>query len=316
MAKTELPFEYHIFQMPSKSLQFNMSDSLRKEFDTFTITDEQIKAFFGYVVSNDYCKPNYTEVVKADINNKFDLGRNIDILKKYVEEHNIEKLPSYKDAIKKLEKIKYDKSVKLRPKSYTSGMKIIAGGDKFYNFELESCRQLLRFGCYYGKETEFELNEKKYPLAYIGISEDGTETTPMLIEGNIICQNSAVSEVKAWLTGKKVFEYLFKNGKSAIVQALELIEKCKQQESIVVNGCSIDSLQDDAEKLRKRLKNYQNMLADELISVNEYKENKTEIETRLAEIDQMIHRNEMEIAKRDKKVFDLEKIKDWSCVKI
>ena len=128
--------------------------------------------------------------------------------------------------------------------------------------------------------------------------------------GNIICQNSAVSEVKAWLTGKKVFEYLFKNGKTAIVQALELIEKCKQQESIVVNGCSIDSLQDDAEKLRKRLKNYQNMLADELISVNEYKENKTEIETRLAEIDQMIHRNEMEIAKRDKKVFDLEKIKD------
>lgn len=36
MAKTELPFEYHIFQMPSKSLQFNMSDSLRKEFDAFT----------------------------------------------------------------------------------------------------------------------------------------------------------------------------------------------------------------------------------------------------------------------------------------
>ena len=68
-------------------------------------------------MSNDYCKPNYTEVVKADINNKLDSRRNIDILKKYVEEHNIEKLPSYKDAIKKLEKIKYDKSVKLRPKS-------------------------------------------------------------------------------------------------------------------------------------------------------------------------------------------------------
>ena len=36
MAKIELPFEYHIFQKPSKALEFNMSDSLRKEFDTFT----------------------------------------------------------------------------------------------------------------------------------------------------------------------------------------------------------------------------------------------------------------------------------------
>lgn len=36
MAKIELPFEYHIFQEPSKSLEFNMSDSLRKEFDAFT----------------------------------------------------------------------------------------------------------------------------------------------------------------------------------------------------------------------------------------------------------------------------------------
>lgn len=36
MAKIELPFEYHIFQESSKSLEFNMSDSLRKEFDAFT----------------------------------------------------------------------------------------------------------------------------------------------------------------------------------------------------------------------------------------------------------------------------------------
>lgn len=36
MAKIELPFEYHIFQESSKSLEFNMSDSLRKAFDAFT----------------------------------------------------------------------------------------------------------------------------------------------------------------------------------------------------------------------------------------------------------------------------------------
>lgn len=128
--------------------------------------------------------------------------------------------------------------------------------------------------------------------------------------GNIICQNKAVSETKAWLTGKKVFEYLFKNGKTAIEQALELIEKCKQQDYIVADRYSIDNLQDEAERLRKRLKNYQVMLADELISINEYKENKTEVENRLAEIDEVIHKTEMESAKREKKVFDLEKIKD------
>ncbi len=163
MAKIELPFEYHIFQEPSKSLEFNMSDSLRKEFDAFT---------------NDL-----TKLVESE--------KSIDSL----------------------------------------------------------------------------------------------------------CE-------------KYVFSFLFKNGKNAVLQALELIERCKQEEDILEDETSIQSLKEERDKLKKRLKNLQTMVMDELIDTNDYKEHKAEIDEQVSLIDRAIAQYEIDKAKREKKVFDLEAIKE------
>ena len=80
---------------------------------------------------------------------------------------------------------------------------------------------------------------------------------------NIVCDNPAVSDVKLWLCEKNVFSYLFKNGKTAVLQAIELIERCKQEEDILEDGTSIQSLEEERDKLKKRLKNLQTMVMDE-----------------------------------------------------
>lgn len=95
---------------------------------------------------------------------------------------------------------------------------------------------------------------------------------------NIVCDNPAVSDVKLWLCEKNVFSYLFKNGKNAVLQAIELIERCKQEEDILEDGTSIQSLEEGRDKLKKRLKNLQTMVMDELIDTNDFKENKAEID--------------------------------------
>lgn len=128
--------------------------------------------------------------------------------------------------------------------------------------------------------------------------------------GNIICSNEAVSEVKAWLCEKKVFGFLFKHGRSAVLQALELIEQCKQEEEILSDGNTVQGLEEEREKLRARLKNLQTMLADELIDTNSFKELKSEAEKRMAEIDELITHFELESAKKQKKTFDINVIRE------
>lgn len=128
--------------------------------------------------------------------------------------------------------------------------------------------------------------------------------------GNIICTNPAVSEIKAWFCEKIVFGYLFKNGKKAVLQALDLILECKQEEAILGKNTSIQSLEEERSKLKKRLRNLQIMLADELLDANDFKEQKKDIDIRLNEIDDIISKYEMEQAKAKKKVFDIEAIKE------
>ena len=127
---------------------------------------------------------------------------------------------------------------------------------------------------------------------------------------NIVCDNPAVSDVKLWLCEKNVFSYLFKNGKTAVLQAIELIERCKQEEDILEDGTSIQSLEEERDKLKKRLKNLQTMVMDELIDTNDFKEHKAEIDEQVSLIDRAIAQYEIDKAKREKKVFDLESIKE------
>lgn len=190
------------FGVSSSLYKKNLTRRKIKEQEKIYVTNEQIKLFFEYVVNNDFYKPKYTpEIVNEDKNGKSDSELDEDTLRKLVAKYDIDKQPSYKEAIKKLEKAKYDLSVRVRPKSYTSGMKITADGKKFYNFELESCRQLLKFGCYYDKE-EFELKEDGYPSAYIGKSEDGTETRPLLFGGKLLHRKNATSTPPVFLVAR------------------------------------------------------------------------------------------------------------------
>lgn len=125
-----------------------------------------------------------------------------------------------------------------------------------------------------------------------------------------ICSNPAVPEAKTWICGKFVFCYLFKTGKTAVLQALELIQTCKQEEATLGGKSTIHDLDEERNKLKKRLRNLQTFLADELLDVNDFKEQKKDIDTRLGEIDDIISQYEMEKAKSEKKVFDIEAIKE------
>jgi DNA invertase Pin-like site-specific DNA recombinase len=131
-----------------------------------------------------------------------------------------------------------------------------------------------------------------------------------LKEEVIVCSNPAVSEVKLWLCEKHVFSYIFKNGKTAVLQALDIIERCKQEEEILEDGTTIQSLEEERSKLKKRLKNLQTMLGDELIDINDFKEHKLEIDNTISSIDRAIAQYELNKAKQTKRIFDIETIKE------
>lgn len=127
---------------------------------------------------------------------------------------------------------------------------------------------------------------------------------------NIICTNEAVSDAKAWLCGKEVFKFLFKNGKEAVLQALDIIERSRVEDVVSNSGTSIKQLQDEALLLKKRLKKFQEMFADELMSINDFKENKAEVDARLDEIQNLIANYQMEAAKKEKQTFDMQAIRE------
>ena len=75
-----------------------------------------------------------------------------------------------------------------------------------------------------------------------------------LKENNVVCDNPAVSDVKLWLCEKQVFSYVFKNGKSAVLHALEIIEHCKQEEEVLEDGTSLQTLKSRRDELKKKRK--------------------------------------------------------------
>ncbi len=77
-----------------------------------------------------------------------------------------------------------------------------------------------------------------------------------LKENNVVCDNPAVSDVKLWLCEKQVFSYVFKNGKSAVLHALKIIEHCKQEEEVLEDGTSLQTLKSRRDELKKSVRNY------------------------------------------------------------
>lgn len=126
----------------------------------------------------------------------------------------------------------------------------------------------------------------------------------------VVCQNEAVSEMKLWLTAKYVFNYLFKDGKNAVIKTLELIEKCKQEEKTLEDGTNIGDLEHQLEKLRVRNQNLIAMRADGDIDINEFKDAKATADKRIEELTQLIDLYEADKEKQQKRLFDLEKIKE------
>lgn len=108
----------------------------------------------------------------------------------------------------------------------------------------------------------------------------------------------------------KVKERLQADGKEVVLQALDIIERSRVEEITLNSGTSVKQLQDEALLLKKRLKKFQEMFADELMSINDFKENKAEVDARLDEIQNLIANYQMEAAKKEKQTFDMQAIRE------
>lgn len=130
-----------------------------------------------------------------------------------------------------------------------------------------------------------------------------------LKENNVVCDNHAVSDVKLWLCEKQVFSYVFKNGKSAVLQALEIIEHCKQEEEVLEDGTSLQTLESRRNELKKKRKKLLELSLEDDYDMNDYKELKAEIDDEIATVEDSIAHFEIEKAKQQKKVFNIEDIR-------
>lgn len=124
----------------------------------------------------------------------------------------------------------------------------------------------------------------------------------------VICDRAAVSEMKMWIQSKYVFEYLFSSGKEAVQKTVRLIEQCKQDEQLLGKNNTLDDLKAELEKRENRLKNYIDMKADGEITAEEYKAMYHRAKEEIEELEDKISGYELESAKRQKKVLDMEGI--------
>lgn len=156
-----------------------------------------------------------------------------------------------------------------------------------------------------GREAQYRY---KCRWQIINMSKYTEEATRLM--GGVVCENPAVSEMKVWLGSKYVFKYLFKNGRAAVLRALELIGQCRQEERKLVDGTDISGLEAEREKLAKRKKEFAAMKADGELTADEYREYRAEIEKRMEEIDRAVLTYEEEKDEQEKKLFDLGKIEE------
>lgn len=181
-----------------------------KDENKMHVSNEQIKMFFDYIIHNDLCKPQYTDLSVSEDDNKEVDGsdRMVKIYAKYVEENSIEKVTDYKDAIKLLSKIKRLLSTNNRPKQYSKLNKYSIGEESYFNSEIESCRNLMSLGCCYGKDKDFNLDKESYPLAYLGIDSEGNITKPLLSRGRILKRKNNGKCPSKYLVGRALISVI------------------------------------------------------------------------------------------------------------
>lgn len=85
-----------------------------------------------------------------------------------------------------------------------------------------------------------------------------------------------------------MFSYVFKNGKSAVLQALEIIEHCKQEEEVLEDGTSLQTLESRRDELKKKRKKLLALSLEDDYDMNDYKELKAEIDEEIATIEDSI----------------------------
>lgn len=132
----------------------------------------------------------------------------------------------------------------------------------------------------------------------------------MLDENNIICRNPAVGEAKLWLSANHVFAYIFESGKDAVLKTLLLIEQCKQEKVSNINEGTVQDLEAEIEKLKKRRISYINMKADGEITAEEYQKLAGETKKQIDEWQERVSKLRLESAKAERKLFDLDKIRE------
>lgn len=207
-----------------------------KEEYKIHVNNEQIEEFFNYVVSNDLCKPPYTaaKVEETDTYGDGNSDRMVKIYAKYIEEHKIEKVKDYKDAIRLLSKVKRLISSYNSPKKYSTSIKIKAKGASYFHSELESCRKLMSLGCYYGKDEDFEFNNENYPRAYLGIDSNGNTTKPLLSGGKIVKRHNTGVCPSEYLVGRAlstVINHIIVEDKDVddYMSSIQKIYKCNEK---------------------------------------------------------------------------------------
>lgn len=128
--------------------------------------------------------------------------------------------------------------------------------------------------------------------------------------GSVICDNPAVVEAKFWLSSRYVFSYIFKNGKQAVMDTINLIEKYKLKDEYADDGNDVAGLEIERDRLKKRISGFQDMRADGEMTAENYKVKVSEVETRIEEIDSLIAKHTLEVAKNEKAHYDLDAIKE------
>lgn len=122
------------------------------------------------------------------------------------------------------------------------------------------------------------------------------------------CERAAVSEMKMWIQSLYVFQQLFSSGEDAVQKTVRLIEQCKKDGFVESKSDIKREIEEELVKLHRRLKNYINMKADGELSAEEYKEVYGETQSSIEELESKLNRFDAEIAKRKKKILDLEEI--------
>lgn len=156
--------------------------------------------------------------------------------------------------------------------------------------------------------TEGKSAQMRYKCRW-QINAEIRKRNDLLQESELVCSNKAVSEMKVWLASRYVFRYIFDSGKDAVLKTLLLIEQCKQNESVCSNGGTIESFEQEIERLKKRKNGYINMKADGDITAQEFRELIDATERDIQELEEKVSKIRLESATAKRRLIDMDTIR-------